>query len=427
MGPRGGGAAVGSARAGRRYLSMPDTPRPPHGSPNDREIPLSRPDIGELEEQWVLRALRSGRLSIGPMLEKFERMVALRVGTRHAIGVSNGTCGLHLAMLALGIGPGDEVITTPFSFIAPANSILYVGATPVFVDICPRSLNMDPAAVEAAITPRTRAILAVETFGVPTHMDAYARIAARHEIPLIEDSCEALGGSHKGRTCGSFGRVGVFGFYPNKQITTGEGGMIVTDDDRLAELCRSMRNQGRSAAPVAAPVRGQADGGNIGSWLAHPRLGFNYRLDELSAALGIAQMQRLDEMLERRRTIATMYMQRLLGHSELILPSIEAESVMSWFVFVVRLATEYTVEERDRMIAGLKSHEIGASNYFPCIHLQPFYRQRFGFREGMFPIAERVSQRTIALPFFNQITPAEIEAVASTLEVMLEREQLTRA
>jgi len=222
---------------------MPLAPNSNH--PNDHEIPLSRPDITELEESLVLRTLRSGRLSLGPMVEEFEKALADRVGVRHAVAVNSGTSGLHLVMKALNIGPGDEVITTPFSFIASSNAILFVDATPVFVDICPKTLNMDPAQVEAKIGPRTKAILAVETFGNPAYMDQYAQIAARHELPLIEDCCEALGATHNGRQAGTFGRVGVFGFYPNKQITTGEGGMIVTDDARLAEMCRSMRNQGR--------------------------------------------------------------------------------------------------------------------------------------------------------------------------------------
>lgn len=387
------------------------------------EIPLSRPDITELEVDLVAQTLRSGRLSMGPMQERLEEVVSRRAGCQFGVAVSSGTAGLHLVMLALGIGPGDEVITTPFSFIASSNCILYVGATPVFVDIDPKSLNMDPEQVEAAITPRTKAILAVEALGNPMHMDAYAAIAARYEIPLIEDCCEALGATHKGRPAGSFGRAGVFGFYPNKQITTGEGGLIVTDDERLADLCRSMRNQGR-AVRTDRPGDGSA---TVGSWLSHARLGFNYRMPELNAALGVAQMTRLDEMLEKRGRVAMAYMDRLIGSPHVILPTIDPETVMSWFVFVVRLATEYTGEERDRVIAGLRKHDIGAGDYFPCIHLQPFYRERFGFRPGMFPIAESVSQRTVALPFFNALSPRDIDLVVHTLDVMIQRQNLTRA
>ena len=388
-----------------------------------QEIPLSRPNISRLEEELVLEVLRSGRLSIGPMQERFEELVAQRCGTTHAIACSSGTSGLHMILIAMGIGPGDEVITTPFSFIASSNAILYVGAKPVFVDICPSSLNANPEQIEQAITPRTKAILAVEAFGNPRHMDTYAKIAARHEIPLIEDSCEALGTVYKGQKAGAFGRAGVFGFYPNKQITTGEGGMIVTNDDRLADTCRSLRNQGRGVAG-----RGSIQGGSTaGSWLHHDRLGFNYRMSEISAAMGVAQMRRLDEIITGRNDAANLYIHRLLDIPELILPTIDSEcSIMSWFVFVVRLAAGYTREERDRVIAGLRIHEIGAGDYFPCIHLQPIYQRGFGISEGSFPIAESVSQRTLALPFFAGITEREVDIVAQTLQLMISRENLAR-
>ncbi|MCX5659530.1 MAG: DegT/DnrJ/EryC1/StrS family aminotransferase [Planctomycetota bacterium] len=390
-------------------------------------IPLSQPDITQVEIDAVVDTLRSGRLSIGPRQSRFEELVAERVGLRHAVAVSSGTAGLHLVLLALGIGPGDEVITTPFSFIASANCILMVGAKPVFVDIDPRSLNMDPLLVEAAITPRTKAILGVEVFGNPTHMDRLAQIAGSHEIPLIEDSCEGLGGKHKGRAIGAFGRAGVFGFYPNKQITTGEGGMIVTNDDKLASLCRSYRNQGRSdAIAQGQTASSSAQDNRAGSWLAHERLGYNYRLSEINCALGIAQMERLDEMLAARRRVAGEYMRRLMGMGDLILPNIESNDDASWFVFVPRLCDLYGLVERDRIINGLRRHEIGAANYFPCIHLQPFYRERFGYGPGMFPIAESISHRTIALPFFNRMDVNQVELVALTLKVMLDREKLLK-
>lgn len=389
------------------------------------EIPLSKPDITQLEIDMVVRTLSSGRLSIGPMVEQFETAVAARAGCRYGVAVSSGTVGLHAVLLALGIGPGDEVVTTPFSFIASANCILMAGASPKFVDICPRTLNMDPMRLEAAISPRTRAIIAVETFGNPAYMDAYATIAAKHEIPMIEDCCEALGTSLKGRPAGHFGRAGVFGFYPNKQITTGEGGMIVTDDHRLAEICRSLRNQGR---PIGNAASTHSGGTPTGSWLRHERLGYNWRLPEINAALGVAQMRRLDEILEKRHRVAEQYVRRLAGHPHLVLPTIDHEAVMSWFVFVVRLAPSYTGEERDRIIAGLRRQEIGCADYFPCIHLQPFYRERFGFAPGMFPIAESVSQRTIALPFHNDLSPEEIDHVCQALDVMIRQENLaTRA
>lgn len=401
------------------------------------EIPLSRPDITQREIDLVTRTLRSGRLSIGPMQERFEQQVADQAGRNFGVAVSSGTAGLHLVLRALEIGPGDEVVTTPFSFVASSNCILYVGATPVYVDVEPNSLNMDPDKVEAAITPRTKAILAVETFGNAAHMDKYAAIAARHEIPLVEDCCEALGSSCRGQPAGSFGRAGVFAFYPNKQITTCEGGIIVTDDERLAEVCRSMRSHGRPcefdciepplserhlrepAAHANAPV--------TGSWLNHVRLGFNYRMSEIQAAMGVGQMERLSEILKKRESVAAMYMNRLMGVSELTLPNVLPGTEASWFVFVVRLQTEYAGDDRDRIITELREHDVGAAPYFPCIHLLPFYREMFGYRPGMFPIAESVSQRTIALPFHSQLTDRDVDIVCQTLEVMLSRQRLTRS
>jgi perosamine synthetase len=432
------------------------------GHRSENEIPLSKPDIGRREEELVLEVLRSDRLSMGPMLERFEQAVADRTGCSYGVGVNSGTSGLHLVIRALGLGPGDEVITTPFSFVASANCILFEGATPVFVDVCPKSLNMDPGLVERAITPRTKAILAVEALGSPDHMDAYAKIAARHEITLIEDCCEALGTVYKGRPCGGFGRVGVFGFYPNKQITTGEGGMIVTNDERLADLCRSMRNQGRATewdhahgrpaqklelghehddsdgtpsgaldggtenkteSGVESTARRTSKGGagNRGSWLHHARLGYNYRMSEIQAALGVAQMERLDEFILKRERIAEGYLSRLMGNPHLVMPNVDPlVSTMSWFVFVVRLESSYSPEDRDRIIAGLRANEMGASNYFPCIHLQPYFSDVVGARmpsPGSLPIAETVAGRTIALPFSTQMRSMDIELVCQTFGV----------
>ncbi|MCA9309762.1 MAG: DegT/DnrJ/EryC1/StrS family aminotransferase [Phycisphaerales bacterium] len=380
------------------------------------EVPLSRPDITGAEIEAVLDVLRSGRLSIGPVQEEFEHLVSRRVGVRHAVACSSGTAGLHMALVGLGIGPGDEVITTPFSFIASSNAILFVGARPVFVDIDPVSLNMNPEAVEAAITPRTKAIVAVETFGNPRYLDRYRAIADKYEIKMIEDCCEALGSRHRSKQAGSFGHVGVFGFYPNKQITTGEGGMVVTDDDRLADCCRSLRNQGR----------GTNSGGSAKHWFAFERLGYNYRMSELHAALGVAQMRRIDTILEQRQQVAQRYIEHFLDNSEIILPSIDGDTVMSWFVFVVRLAHNYTCEERDRIVEGMHRHDVGAAPYFPCIHLQPFYRERFGYAPGQFPIAESVSHRTIALPFYTGLSRRDGEFAAQTFELMLSRENIRR-
>ncbi len=395
--------------------------QPGQGSSNsNQEISLSGPDITEAEIDAVVRVMRSGRLSMGPTQEAFEALVAEASGCDYGVAVNSGTSGLHLALLALGIGPGDEVITTPFSFVASANAILYVGATPKFVDICPRSLNMDPDKVEAAIGPRTKAIMAVEALGNPTHMDRYAAIAAKHEIHLIEDCCEALGTVYKGRKCGSFGRAGIFGFYPNKQITTGEGGMIVTDDARMADLCRSLRNQGR---PMPSEITESA---SLGLWLSHERLGYNYRLSDIACAIGVAQMRRLEEIKEARSAVAVEYLDRLMGVPGIILPTIESGTSMSWFVFTVRLERGYSAEERDRVIQGLRNHDIGAAAYFPCIHLMPEYGRRFGFEPGAFPIAESVADRTIALPFHNRLTSRDIDLVAQTLSLMLSRENLAR-
>ncbi len=382
------------------------------------EIPLARPDITRHEIELVTQVLRSGRLAMGPMQERFEELVAARAGRRYAVACSSGTAGLHMALIGLGVKPGDEVITTPLSFIAPANAILYVGATPVFVDVCPRSLNLDPARLEAAITSRTKAIIAVENFGNPEHMDAYRAIANRNEVRLIEDCCEAIGAVHKGRPAGSFGHVGVFGFYPNKQITTGEGGVVVTDDDRLASVLRSLRNQGRPDRPA---------GGALGSKMAFERLGYNFRLSELHAALGVAQMDRLDAILARRQGVAQRYIERLMTQPDVILPNVHEATEMSWFTFVVRLSDEYTAEERDRIIAGMHRHDVGAAAYFPCTHLQPHFANRPGCGEGAFPISESVAKRTIGLPFFTGMSLDDVDFVASTLELMIGRENLSRS
>ncbi|MHB1158131.1 MAG: DegT/DnrJ/EryC1/StrS family aminotransferase [Phycisphaerales bacterium] len=384
----------------------------------EREISLSRPDITQQEIDAVIEVLRSGRLSIGPRQDRFEELVAERTRSTHAVACSSGTAGLHMALLALNVGPGDEVITTPFSFVASANCILYVGAKPVFVDIDPVSLNLDPAKLEAAITPKTKAIIAVEAFGNPAGMDKIAQIAGKHEIPLVEDSCEGLGSTYKARPVGSFGRVGVFGFYPNKQITTGEGGMIVTNDDRLADMCRSLRNQGRAAGSMP----GQNN--DAGSWLSHERLGYNYRLSEIAAAIGCVQMERFDAILKKRQDVACMYFDRLMDNSDVILPNIEPDTTMSWFVFVIRLSDQFSAVARHRIMSGLKKHDVGCSNYFPPIHLQPYFRQFFDYKTGDFPITESVSQRTIALPFHNFMDATQVELASLTLKVMIDREKL---
>ncbi len=383
-------------------------------------IPLSQPDITDAEVRIVVDTLRGGRLAMGPRLEEFERLIAEHAGRRHGIGVNSGTSGLHLCLEALGIGPGDEVITPAFSFVASANCILYTGATPVFVDCDPRTLNVSVQAVEKKISDRTKAIIGVEVFGNPAGMSELAALAARYEVPLIEDCAEALGGRHRDEPAGSFGRMAVFGFYPNKQITTGEGGMIVTDDDRLADLCRSIRNQGRPADSMEEAGQG------LGSRMGHVRLGYNYRMSEINAALGVAQMQRLPELVEARQNVAAAYTRRLMGNIDIILPTVEAETYMSWFVFVIRLSDRFSADNRDYIIEGLRRHDVGASNYFPPIPLLPFYRTRFGYGPGDFPVAESVSHRTVALPFFARLTVREVDLVCQTLELMMTRISFAR-
>lgn len=367
---------------------------------NEQTVPLSKPDITEAEIDAVVEVLRSDRLSLGPRLEAFEAACAERAGRKHGIGVNSGTSGLHLCVRALGIGPGDEVITTPFSFIATTNVVLFERAKPVFVDIDPDSYNMDADSIEAAVTPRTKALLPVEVFGNTAHFDRYELIARRHGLKLIEDCCEALGGYLADRPTGSFGECGVFAFYPNKQITTGEGGMIVTDDDGIADLCRAMRNQGRGDDPDAP----------------HPILGYNYRMDEMTAALGHAQMRRLDEILSRRRTVAEMY-SRLLGDvEELRLPTMVHPEKAAWFVYVVRLADSFTERQRNQIIERLDSEGISCGRYFPAIHLQPFVRRLLETKEGDFPHCEALSARNIALPFSSQMTDRQIERTAACLK-----------
>ena len=368
-------------------------------------IPLSQPDITPADIEAVVEVLQTPTLSIGPKLDEFELRCAKRVGRRYGVGVSSGTAGLHAMMIAAGIGPGDEVITTPFSFVASTNCILYVGAKPVFADIDPQTLNLDPDKAAAAITRKTKAIIAVEAFGNPAGMIELEQVAQKNELILIEDACEGFGGQFKTRPIGSFGRAAVFGFYPNKQITTGEGGMIVTDDDTFADLCRSLRNQGREGM----------------NWLAHARLGYNYRLSEINAALGIAQISRLDDILENRRRVAHHYMQRLMTNRYLILPTLLDDTHMSWFVFVVRLNDLFEPGDRDQIIRDLRAEGIGSSNYFPPIHLQPYIQQMLGTKPGDMPFTEYVAARTLALPFFTRMTERQLDRVCDVLEETLEK------
>ncbi len=369
-----------------------------------RRIPLSRPYLGEREEELVLQVLRSGFLSLGPAIERFEESFAERVDARHAAAVSSGTAGLHLAVRLSGVGPGDEVITSPYSFVASANCAIYEGATPVFADIDPVTLNVDPQAVEEAITERTKALVPVDIYGLPCAVDELRGVAQRHGLALVEDSCQALGAEYKGRPLGSHGHFAVFAFYPNKQMTTGEGGVVVTDSEEQASLLRSLRNQGRA----------DTDG-----WLDHSRLGWNYRIDDLSAAVGIAQLEKLPLLLELRSQVAARYGELLAGVDGVEAPSAgDADHRRSWFVYVVKLDRG---TDRARLIAELEDEGIQSRPYMPCIHLQSYMRERYGFREGMFPVAEDASARTLALPFFPQLDAEDQERVAGALNAALQR------
>ena len=366
-------------------------------------VDLARPEVNESDIEAVVEVLRSGRLALGPKLPAFEQALAQRAGVEHAVAVNSGTSALHLIVRSLGIGAGDEVITTPFSFVASTNCILLEGATPVLVDIEPVTLCIDPARIEEAITPRTKAILAVDVFGHPADWRALEVIARDHGLLLIEDSAEALGSMLHGAPCGGFGDAGVFAFYPNKQITTGEGGAVLTDDADLAARCRSMTDQGRG------------DGG----WLNHVRLGYNYRMDEMSAALGLSQMGRLDALVAARAQVAAWYGEALSALDAVEVPRVLPGVEMSWFVYVIRLADRYTRKDRDAVLQGLRSRGIGCRDYFQPIHLQPLILERLGSGPGQHPVTESVGDRTIALPFFPQMTADQVNHVALTLAEVL--------
>lgn len=376
------------------------------------KVDLARPDITQEEIDAVLDVLKSYTLALGPRMHEFEKAISTYTGRRHGIAVNSGTSGLHLLIRAFDIGEGDEVITTPFSFIASSNCIVYERAKPVFVDIERDTANMDAGLIEAAITPKTKAILAVDAFGQPAKLDVIRDIADRHGLVFIEDSCEAIGSQYKGKKAGGpdFADAAVFAFYPNKQITTGEGGMVVTDDDRIAFLCHSMRNQGR---------------GEAGVWLAHERLGYNYRMDEMSAALGVAQMRRIDGIIDKRAAVAEMYRKRMGQIEGVQLPHIAPEVTrMSWFVYVIRVGFEEKTPEmqskvRDHVMSRLAEAEIGCRPYFTPIHLQPFYREMFGYKEGDFPVTEELGRTSIAIPFYNSLSENEIDYVAGVVEKAL--------
>ncbi len=373
-------------------------------------IPLARPDIGPREQELVLEVLRSGQLSLGPMQDEFERRFAAAIGAEDAVAVSSGTAALHLGVRDLGWGPGDEVVTSPFSFVASANCLLYEGVTPVFADVDPLTLNLDPGAAEAVVGEGTAGILPVHIFGHAAAIESFEKLALARNLGVLEDACESLcARDHEGRTVGARGNLAAFAFYANKQITTGEGGMLIPSGAESASRLRSLRNQGRAIDM---------------DWLDHDRLGWNYRLTEIQAAIGIAQLERLEELLAARERVAELYCDRLKAldgaaragegdPAKLVLPAAAPEPQRrTWFVYTVRLPSG---ADRDAVIADLDRRGVASKAYLPCIHLMPHYRELYGFSGGEFPIAEEASARSLALPFFGAMGEPEVERVSEAL------------
>ena len=375
------------------------------------QIPLSSPDIVKKDIIAVVEVLRTRFLSTGPKVVEFEKKIREYAGTKYAVAVNSGTSALHLIIKGMGLGEGDVVITTPFSFVASSNCILFERAVPLFVDIDERTLNLDADKVEGKLESlsdeelaRVKALLVVDVFGQPADWDRFKEIGKKYNLRLIEDSAEVLGSEFNGKRAGSLGEAGVFAFYPNKQITTGEGGVLVTDNKELARLAKNMRNQNR---------------GEMGEWLDHERLGYNYRMNELSAALGCSQMERIEEILEKRSRVARMYNKRLEEIEKVQIPYIAPYvNRMSWFVYVVRLNQEI---DRNRIIDYLRENGIECKPYFAPIHLLPFYRKMFEYKEGDFPITEDAAERTIALPFFNNLKEEQIDYVVEKLKEGIRR------
>lgn len=368
------------------------------------QIPLARPDITKRDREAVLSVLKTPILSLGPKLKEFEKKFAKYVGRKYAIAVSSGTAGLHLAIKSLGIKKNDEVITTPFSFIASANCILYEKAKPIFVDIDSRTRNIDPEKIEAKITKKTKAMVIVDIFGQPADWGSILRIAKKYKLKIIEDSCEALGSKYKGKNCGTFGEVSVFAFYPNKQMTTGEGGMIVTDNKKIAELCYSWRNQGHSGRD---------------KWLDFIRLGYNYRICDINCALGISQLSHIEKTIKKRDWIARTYNKYLGPIKGLIIPYVAPYTTkMSWMHYVPQLSPKYSRKDRDIILLKLRKVGIGCRDYFPPIHLMPPYR-KLDCQRGDHPICEHISERVIALPLHNEITEQQIIYIAKNFKKIL--------
>jgi len=374
-----------------------------------KSIPLSSPDITHKEVEIINQVLATPFLSIGPKIKEFEKKLADYIGVKYAIAVNSGTSGLHLCIRALDIKDGDEIITTPFSFISSANCALFERAKPVFADIDEKTLNIDVSKIEEKITSKTKAILVVHVFGQPCDMDKIMEIAKKNNLFLIEDACEAIGSEYKGKKVGSFGDMAVFSFYPNKPITTSEGGMVLTNNENLAKLCQSMRNQGRDEDD---------------SELCHKRLGYNYRMLELSAALGVVQMERVSEILDKRQKVAELYNQKLRGIEGIKIPYINLDVKLSWFVYVIQLdQNKFSKQDRDRIMKELKAKGINCRIYFPPIHLQPLYKEMFGYKEGDFPVTEKVADLTIALPFYNNLSEKQINYVCENFKEIIKEKK----
>lgn len=368
-----------------------------------KKYPVAKPYITAEDKKNVLAVLDSGYLSLGPKLGEFEKKFAKKLGVKYACAVSSGTAGLHLVMLAAGIGAGDEVITAPFSFVASANSVLYVGAKPVFVDIDPLTYNLDPLEIEKKITKKTKAILVVHIFGQPCDMTPIIKLASKYKLKIIEDACESIGATFKGKTAGTFGQAGVFAFYPNKQMTTGEGGMIITNSKKVYETCVSLRNQGRAKND---------------RWLEHRYLGYNYRLDEMSAALGISQLNKLDFMIGQRRKIAGWYNGILKFHQDIIqAPVTSAGNTHTWFVYVIKIKNKKI--NRDILIEKLENIGISTRPYLPSIHLFEFYKKKFGYKQGDFPISEEISNYSLALPLYIGLTKSDCRSIINEIEKLI--------
>ncbi len=364
-----------------------------------KKYPVAKPYLTAEDKKSVLAVLNTSYLSLGPKYREFEKNFAKKLGVKYACAVSNGTAGLHLALLACGLSEGDEIITPTFSFIASANTILYIGAKPVFVDIDPLTYNMDASKVEEKITKKTKAILVVHIFGQPSEMAPIMRLAKKYKLQIIEDACESIGATYKGKLAGTFGQAGIFAFYPNKQMTTGEGGMIITNNKKIYDICDSLRNQGRAKND---------------QWLDHKYLGYNYRLDEMSAALGVSQLKKLDYMIGQRRKIAGWYNKVLKPYADIIqAPAIAPGNTHTWFVYVIKIKNSKI--DRNLLIKNLKKVGVSTKPYLPSIHLFDFYRKKFGYKLHDFPISEAMSAQSLALPIYIGLTYSDCQHIAGKL------------